>query len=62
MKVSQLKIALEQTAQMHQETGNVDIAMSLHEFSRLFAGRESMTIESFAKLIGKAMSLPAPGP
>jgi hypothetical protein len=56
MKVSQLRKVLEQTSQMYRDTGNSDAAESIREFSMLFAGRESMTVASFAKLVDKTLA------
>jgi hypothetical protein len=56
MKVSQLKKVLDQAAQMYRGTGSSDAAESLRAFSELLAGREAMTVASFAKLADKALA------
>lgn len=56
MKVAQLRKVLDQTAQMYRDTGGSDVEESLRVFSSMFAGRETMTVASFAKLVDKTLA------
>jgi hypothetical protein len=51
MKVGQLRDVLDSAARMYSETGNVSVARSLNEITRLLDGRDAMTVASFAALI-----------
>jgi hypothetical protein len=53
MKVSQFRQVLESAARIYRESGNAAAANSLTELSSLCAGRETITVTSFASLIAK---------
>jgi hypothetical protein len=56
MKISQLHAVFDSTAQLCRDSGNASAAQSLLEFSKLFVGRETMTVSRFATLITTAAS------
>jgi hypothetical protein len=54
MKISQLREVFDSAGLLCRDTGNGQAAQSLTEFSRLFVGRETMTVSRFVTLIEKA--------
>jgi len=54
MKISQLREVLESAGKLCRDLDNPRGAQSLAEFSKLFVGRETMTVPRFATLIAKA--------
>jgi hypothetical protein len=54
MKVGELQQIIKSVEQIYRDGGNVQAADSLKEITKLFAGHDTMTVPSFAKIIASA--------
>jgi hypothetical protein len=53
MKLGDLQKIFQAAEHMYREAGNASVAEALKEVSGLCDGRETMTVDAFAKLVAK---------
>jgi hypothetical protein len=53
MTLQSFRDVLEAAAQVHSDSGNQTVAESLRMISDLFAGRDTMKVAAFAKLLSE---------